>query len=911
MSRWIATSTCALAFVMGLVPSAVQAAAPAANLAANGSFERDADGDGVADDWMTAGDAAIEQQVSLDAGRAGGRSARLVCTKFAGDSPSSHVMLCQVGKVAVKHGRCYRLTWWAKGNVAHRPIKVSLTNMRPWRNAGLNEGFVVTQTWRRFEQAFQATEDLPARDSRLQFWFGSTGTLWLDDVVLIETNVRPEHHPHIATDGMRNLIPNSSFECGPAGWGSYAPDLKGWTGNVYRLIGEIDDTTAAHGKRSLRIQLTEGRLPVFFFDYYGPIEEKVRAVLAAHVGWLPLDIDKSYTLSCALKADRPDVAARLMVRGASGESPDKTVRVGTDWRRFALTVRAKDPHAWAGVGLDLEASGTDSARLWVDAVQFESQDQGSAYAPRSQVETFIDTPVPGNIFTDPAAGLTVRVVAWNGTSSAREVRGRLKITDFFDREVLTRDVKLVVRPGRQATLPLKHLLPGRRGFYRVEWRVPGVASPYPLTLRCAVIDAYDHADSPFGMNHAYPWAFLLRLGKQAGLTWHRDWSVKWQTVQPEPGPFSFLKPDAQIDRVLDERLNVLVMFPAPSALWSSAGDQAKIERITAKQIHRRDRYIESCPPKRLADFCEYIAQSVKHYRDRVRYYEIFNEPLYTIYAVPCRLGYRLPDYLELLEAAYETIKKNQPHATVVGGVPCWTNTRFVGGFIASDGMKWVDVLNLHIYPATIDPRIYEKALLTYRQQMRDRGQLKPMWLTEFGCYADDDPPTTPYRVGDAAMTRAHWDTERLASEALVKWAAVCVGNGVTKIFYHAGVCGEINGRDAGGIFFEYGGTPRKMYAALSALANLLGPEPVPVPIGPRSDAIAQYVFATDRGLLAIVWSADGTEQSLRRAGDVRILDMMGNPLDADPLTIGSTPIYLLFAGRDTKPLEAILRAIRQ
>ena len=64
-------------------------------------------------------------------------------------------------------------------------------------------------------------------------------------------------------------------------------------------------------------------------------------------------------------------------------------------------------------------------------------------------------------------------------------------------------------------------------------------------------------------------------------------------------------------------------------------------------------------------------------------------------------------------------------------------------------------MDIHLYPVTIPPEIYGKDLAQCRRKMQDRGQAKPVWLTEFGCYADDDPYRTPSVIGDSAMSRAN------------------------------------------------------------------------------------------------------------------------------------------------------------
>ena len=274
---------------------------------ANGSFELDADGDGEPDSWATSGGSGMEQTLTVDAGPRGTKAGKLVCTKFVGGSPASHAMVCQNGHVAVKAGQWYRLTWRAKArDMQINAVQVALSNTRKWSNAGLSHSFPVGSAWRDYEHVFKAEQDLPASDSRLQFWFTSTGTLWLADVTLVPVaEQRYEYHPQIGTEGVANFIPNSSFECGTAGWGSYNPEMRTWAGNVFGLIGEIDEQTAFHGKRSMRVEIAKGKAPVFMWDWFDLVEDEILVPLVAHHGWVPVEKGATYVVSCALKADGP------------------------------------------------------------------------------------------------------------------------------------------------------------------------------------------------------------------------------------------------------------------------------------------------------------------------------------------------------------------------------------------------------------------------------------------------------------------------------------------------------------------------------------------------------------------------------------------------------------------------------
>ncbi len=232
-----------------------------------------------------------------------------------------------------------------------------------------------------------------------------------------------------------------------------------------------------------------------------------------------------------------------------------------------------------------------------------------------------------------------------------------------------------------------------------------------------------------------------------------------------------------------------------------------------------------------------------------------------------------------------------------GGLSC-------AAFIDDGGLKWCDAMDIHLYPVTIPPELYEDELAECWKKMQDRGEAKPIWLTEFGCYADDDPYKTPGGIGDATMQRTNWPYERAAAEGLVKTAAVFLTHGVTKILYHAGTCGPLNGQDGGGIFFEYGGAPRKMYVALSALANLLGPDPKPALPRLATDKLRAYLFQTQAGTIAVVWATSDQPVRLQAPDGVKALDVMGNEIRQRPVEIGTTPVYLV--GADAGRLRTLI-----
>ena len=881
------------------------------NLVANGSFEQSQRKAGAPDEWASAGNPAIHQQLTLDTGRDGQRCAKLACTEFNGDGPDFHVMICQTGKISVRQGQWYRITFWAKTEgIKGGAVEMALTDTRRWENAGLEEVCSPGAQWAQFEFLFRARDNVAASASRLQIWFKGTGTLWLDDVVLAESSGGQEWFPQIATQGVKNFVPNSSFECGTANWGSFTYGLSGWAGNLYRLEGESDGAVAQHGRHSLKIALTPKTLPVFFFDYYDPVRQPVRRVLAANQGWFRVNPGEKLTLSAYLRADAEGVAAQLAANEAPSHLLHKQVTVGKEWQRYEFTFTPAEPCLFIAIGLDLEASKREAATLWLDAVQLERGDHATAYEPRQPLESFIETAATGNIFTNPANGLAIALRAFNNSPQMQAVRGKLTVTDFFDRAVAAKEPVLRVPAYGDASLAMPGLCKGQQGFFRASWTTAAAGGSLahqaePVSaLRCAVIipAGKELVDSPLGFNHAYPWDFLVRLARDAGIVWWRDWSAKWQTVEPEKGKFDFTAADPQVQRVLSLDSQVEVLLPFPSASWSTTARAEEVEKAAGNNPYLRARLPVSYAPADLNDFGAYAAEVARHYgqsRPRaVTHFQILNEPVYTDYALPRKFGYTLADYLRVLEAGSRALHAADPQCRVVGGISANLTAGLTRDFVAQGGLRMVDVFDLHMYDSARPAGSFEEPFAALESLMRANGGPKPVWITEWGCYADDDPPCVPQSVGDATMNRCRWPSERAATEHIVKFTAVSFAHGVRKIFFHAGTCGTINGPDAGGVLFEYGGAPRKMYAGVAALTRLLGvPDECVKTV--HDDGLAAYVFRTKDRLVAIAWCEAGRSRKLKTAPTVQAYDIMGNALSLKDSVLEESPVYLVGKSAET------------
>ena len=885
-------------------------AAPASaqtNLASNPGFETDADGDRIPDGWRSSGDEHVTQELTLGEAHAGNASAKLACTRFTAVSSASHAMLCQMD-VPVRQGAYYRVAFWARAEeIESDVVSLALSDTSVWTNCGLDEAFAPTPDWRRYEFIFRSGRDCPVK-SRLQLWFGSTGTLWVDDFEFVEGGRDLFHPGHtIPAAGVVNLVPNASFECGSGGWGSEQLDrLRHWGGSMNRLFGRLDSDEAFHGETSLRIELGPNCRPVSFFDYYDLHRQPIQAPAAANIGFVEVTPDEPHVLSVYMKAAKTDTPAVLALKQFQASSFQKAVRLTTDWQRYTLPFRPKSAWCYVLAGPDLRqkqdtAAPPDAVTVWLDAVQLERAEEPTGFQARLPVEVCLSPDEPGPALDWNDEVYAKLIASGIDAGRLRATAVDLSVTDFFGREVVGKKVPIkqngptVVKFGSGPEL---------RGFLKITARstVNGVATEQ--TVRLAVIPVQQGDDSRFGMNHAYPWPHLLDLCKKAGLTWARDWSCKWHQVEPEKGRFTFTETDRQINRPISHGLKVLGLLPFPSSHWSSGAPEDY--DLTGGYISQREHVAYA--PRDEAEFENYVARTVGHYKDRVTWWQVFNEPVFTSYSLPRKFGYSGADYARWTKAFARAARRANPDCRILAGMGYLREGEIMDDwkqFLGAGGLAGADAADIHHYPRLRSPEYIEPVLGELGRLMEEHGGRKPIWLTEYGYYADDDPSSVPIENSGFNIPLAD---EQLQAEYVVRWTVIMLAGGVEKIFYHAGTCDGVNRDSLGGIFFEYAGQPHKVYAAQAVMSHLFTPSCRFVKKLDLGKDVYAYQFRDGNRSLAAVWSTSSTNPTpIHLTNDnLKLQDMMARPQASREFTPNGTPIYITADGLTNETFAAAL-----
>ena len=741
--------------------------------------------------------------------------------------------------------------------------------------------------------------------------------------------------------GGKNLVPNGSFEAGAAGWSSlgrgaghdnaWAPLVENW-GNFATLHGAVKKGGGADGDAFLRIPLGGANTPVFNFDYFYPVNRRELRPLAANVGWIEVTPGRPYTISASLRASRNGLRGAIGVwnedagQGWDGKREEllETITLTKKWQRYSRTFTPKHRFIFVLAGPDLEKE--IDATIDVDAVQLEAGGAATAFAPRAEVEVGVVPAALAGVFTqgEPAA---LKVTASNRTGKSARTEIRFKVTDYADAAVELPSVVLEVPAG--GTMGKSVPLPADwRGFYRVVAEWPAAQSVESRLLRVAIVPKQTAGGSAFGVNHAYPTSELVGLAKRAGITWHRDWSLKWQHIEPARGKYQWELSDPQVNRVTDQGLNLMAMIPFPSAEWNStAPDLATIRKHSPRhggggqgddqELLVRARW--AWMPEDPQELNGFVSASVKRYQDRIQVWEFLNEALFTLYSLPSAevlktdkiKGYTFEDYLALLRTTVPAIRAANPKARIMGG------GMFPGDVSAHQMLKnglldFCDILGVHDYPSAGMrtgkelrlPEVLTHSMDALRETMAANGGAKPLWMTEFSYFGTDDLPRKPFVPIPGLWSEPQLLSEKQVADYIVRYATIFLGRGGEKIFLHSGCTGSVNKPGTESCLFADGAV-RKAFPALAVFNENMGAAPRYVADRALADGFG-FAFEAGARSTVVLWDPAGRATVTIPPG-LECQDVMGRGLKGTTLRLGDSPVYLLGApGR----AESMLAAIR-
>ena len=227
----------------------------------------------------------------------------------------------------------------------------------------------------------------------------------------------------------------------------------------------------------------------------------------------------------------------------------------------------------------------------------------------------------------------------------------------------------------------------------------------------------------------------------ADLPFVRD-EVLWRTVEPEKGRLSLPERARWVESAVENGIKCLAVLTYGNPIYDfGKPTQADIDAGAAWDctIPVRDGDPETTADDEYFDaYIRYVDFVSRSLAGKVEAYEIWNEPDLRYFNTKDATA---ADYTGMLKAAYQTIKRNDPDVTVLGGAIAF-HTEFIDAMMRAGAGSYMDGLSVHYYLGKSAPEKRARNRLDeYRDVLVKYGYDKmPVWVTETGwanCNVDE------------------------------------------------------------------------------------------------------------------------------------------------------------------------------
>lgn len=184
----------------------------------------------------------------------------------------------------------------------------------------------------------------------------------------------------------------------------------------------------------------------------------------------------------------------------------------------------------------------------------------------------------------------------------------------------------------------------------------------------------------------------VQMAKRAGGSFAR-FHVTWMEIEPEKGKFNWDALDYYVDKCVEAGIRPVVCFyGTPRWASNTPDDERYVVHVWAYNAYAA---------KDINDWTNFIEKMVNRYKGRVSTWEVWNEPHLRGYS--CYWHDTPENFVKLLKAAYQTIKRIQPESTIWLGGIALRYLPFYDRIIELGAGKYFDRIAIHGHGQHIAP----------------------------------------------------------------------------------------------------------------------------------------------------------------------------------------------------------------
>ncbi|MEE4217821.1 MAG: hypothetical protein V2I48_09440 [Xanthomonadales bacterium] len=203
----------------------------------------------------------------------------------------------------------------------------------------------------------------------------------------------------------------------------------------------------------------------------------------------------------------------------------------------------------------------------------------------------------------------------------------------------------------------------------------------------------------------------LEKARDIGVKWSRI-NIHWDRVEKEKDVFDWAPYDTSLDALLRYDIVPFVSLTGGNGMYTGTGtyDDPKLAAIYG------DSPLPPLDDKGKAGWLNFVTTAVNRYKDRIRHWEVWNEPNHRNYwGAP-------PDgevYGELVRYTVDRILSLHPEAKIIAGSMAGISADFTDKFLSRCDPQKIDVISFHNYGNRPENRVYaiekfKKVLDSYR-----------------------------------------------------------------------------------------------------------------------------------------------------------------------------------------------------
>jgi hypothetical protein len=190
----------------------------------------------------------------------------------------------------------------------------------------------------------------------------------------------------------------------------------------------------------------------------------------------------------------------------------------------------------------------------------------------------------------------------------------------------------------------------------------------------------------------------LEKARAIGVHWTRV-LAGWANVEREKGQFDWSRLDTAIDALLRFSITPFVTLTNGNSIYTGIGryDDPKLAAIYG------DSPAPPVEPEELTAWLEFASATIDRYKDRIQYWEVWNEPNHRNYwgAPP-----NAEDYGNLVRVTVEKIRSLHPDAKIIAGSTAGISPDFTDKFLSRCDPDLIDIVSFHNYGNRPEERVY-------------------------------------------------------------------------------------------------------------------------------------------------------------------------------------------------------------